>query len=422
MNPYAVLEVEESASETEIRKAYKKQALRYHPDKVTDPAEKEVNEVKFKEITHAYEILTGKAKDNTQYNDEGDFGPEFFQPGFSSGDYGSTAKPQFHPGQNKDVFVDVPLTLFERYNGKNVKFQLSRDVLCENCEGSGWRRRKNGSLYEPPQVDCHKCHGEGYVISTVRAMFGMVTQQKIWCKTCHFTGKVDARPNSDKNKCSMCHARGLVAKRETIIVPILRGVNVGDVVPIPGMCDQTLDGNLPGNLMFRVQEKASGLRPLPQLERRGNDFFMTLDLPLVDALSGFDDRFLTTTFDDRTLTWSMPRGKVVRPGDILKVAGEGWPFCAEGSGTYSFGDLYVTVNIVFPPDNWFSERGDLTQLHNLIPASLSQSQSEPQPDPQNSERIGNYEVVHELPQKPEESSHQFTPEQEGEMPPECHAQ
>lgn len=429
MNPHEVLGVDESASEAEIRKAYKKQALKYHPDKVTDPAEKEVNETKFKEITHAYEILTGKAKGGSQYeefDEEMGFGAEFFQQGFPGESGGMPPPPPPRQRKNEDVVVEIALTIFEMYNGKNVKFQLSKDVVCSNCEGSGWRRRKNGALYDPPLVDCHKCHGKGFTEHSMRTPFGFSTVQRRACETCHAAGKVRSRPGSEKHKCAMCKGRGLVSKQETVLVSVERGASVGDTVRMAKMADQTLDGNEPGDLVFVVKEKDPGARQLPGFERRGNDLYISVDLPLVDALSGFDDFVIAQTYDDRTLTWSMPRGKVVRPGDILKVPGEGWPYREEGGdSTCLFGDLYVTINIEFPPDYWFSERGDLTQLQNILPTSKSHQDEDKRADPKNQERIANYEVVRELPPQPEEP--QSNPYAEAnaraqDVPPECATQ
>lgn len=396
MNPYQILEISEEATEVEIRKAYKKQALRYHPDKVTDPAEKEANEIKFKEITHAYEILTNKnGTGHSSFDDpdDADF-MNFFTQDFSGYDNGPPPPPP-NTMKNEDVVIEIKLTMKELYNGKNIKFQLSRNVVCELCEGNGWKRRKNGNLYDPPLIDCRKCSGKGYTERKLRTPFGFNTIQRRACTKCMSHGKVRARPTSDKNKCKKCRGDGLLKVDENVTISIPRGYVEGDKITLKKLADQTLDGKEPGDIIFVVKQEKNISVKSPNFEKRGNNLYMTTTISLLEAISGFESKFLTETFDDRKLTWSSAKGKVIRPGDILKISNEGWPISDESKHNLSFGDLYVTINIEFPPDNWFSEKNDLIQLQNILPEGRQSTKIEL--DPRNSENITNYEIVNELP-------------------------
>ncbi|SMN21654.1 similar to Saccharomyces cerevisiae YLR090W XDJ1 Putative chaperone, homolog of E. coli DnaJ, closely related to Ydj1p [Maudiozyma saulgeensis] len=424
MNPYEVLEISEEATEVEIRKAYKKQALRYHPDKVIDPTEKEVNEIKFKEITHAYEILTNKDSNglfgstDQDYDDpeDADF-RNFFTQDFNGG-----PPPPPPQRKNPDVLIEIELTTKELYNGKVIKFKLSKSVVCETCEGNGWRRRKNGNLYDPPLIDCSKCHGKGFTERTMRTPFGFSTVQRLACTKCSSVGKIRARPNSEKNRCKKCHGDGLVQIEDTITISVPRGYQNDDTITLAKQADQTLDGKDPGDIVFVIKEKKNSTK----LERHNNNLFMFTTVTLMEAISGFRDKYLVKTYDDRTLMWSIPSGKVLRPGDIIKISGEGWPTAGNTSHTVTFGDLYVTINIEFPPDNWITEKNDLVQLQNILPG-VKQSKEETIPmDAKNCEHINSFDIVHELPKEEEpQENYNARPSDAGqhqEGVPECSTQ
>lgn len=422
MNPYDVLQIGEDATETEIRKAYRKLALLYHPDKVTDPKEKEVNEVAFKEITHAYEILTNKDSNGQFEYDNDDEGADFMN--FFQQHHAEQRPPPPTQQTNPDVIIELELTIAELYNGKNVKFQLKKDIICDNCEGNGWRRRKNGQLYDPPLVGCTSCNGKGNTERTMRTPFGFSTIQEIPCKKCNMKGKIKSRPNSDKNKCQKCHSDGLIKENKTLLVSIPRGFVETDTIRFEKESDQTIDGKDPGDIVFVIKEKpvTKGDRRM-KMQRLGSmDLFMTLTISLVEAVSGFDNKFLTKTLDDRELTFSVPKGKVIRPGDILKIPHEGWPL---NNGS-EFGSLYVAIDIEFPPDNWFSEKNDLIQLQNILPSAVGK-QDDKSEDPRNSENVFSYEIVKELPSDKEESDENNYKNNEQDYtypqgPPECKTQ
>ena len=441
MNPYEVLGVDVGASETDIRKAYKKLALKYHPDKVLDPDEKLENEIRFKEITTAYEQLmkgdytnkhryTGFDDDSNNfgfgYDFDYDFGDEFMNffggmPRDNNGsrgdghhrynDSGGSGSKDRHSA--KDVVIELELTLGELYNGKIIKFQLKRDILCSTCRGNGWKLRKNGQVYDPPIVECKRCGGHGFTEKEVKTPFGFTTVREVKCSKCNGLGKFKARPGSDKNKCKICLGTGLVKETKPLVVDIPRGSVEGDTVVFPKEADQSLDGSEPGDLVFVVREKQvtateSGEEPETiLLKRKGNDLYLDFTISLADAITGLEKRFLTRTFDGRILSLTTPRGKVLKPGNVLKITGEGWPIKKSlgRENFYSkqqFGDLYVILTIEFPRDNWLHERQDIDKLRTILPSVDSTKRSHQQQvnqhsDPRNLEIVTNIEVLDELP-------------------------
>ena len=436
MNPYEVLGVEFGATESDIRKAYKKLALKYHPDKVLDPDEKLENEIRFKEITTAYEqLMKGDYVDRSAFDDDYnsnnfgfdfDFGDEFmnFFGGmphdingsrgnghnrYNEGGDGSGSGKGKHSA--KDVIIELELTLAELYNGKIIKFQLKRDIICNTCRGNGWKLRKNGQIYDPPVVECKRCAGHGFTQKEVKTPFGFTTVREVKCSKCNGLGKFKARPGSDKNKCKTCLGTGLVKESKPLVVDIPRGSVEGDTVVFSKEADQSLDGSEPGDLVFVVREKEvtateDGKELDNILKRKGNDLFLDFTISLAEAITGLEKRFLTRTFDGRILSLTTPRGKVLKPGNVLKITGEGWPIKKSfgKDNAYSkqqFGDLYVILTVEFPPDNWLHERQDINKLRTILPSvdntKRSHQRVNQHDDPRNLEIVTSMEILDELP-------------------------
>lgn len=399
---YDVLGVSADATQAEIKRAYRKLALQHHPDKVSDESLREESEVKFKEITAAHEILIDEEKrahydryGTTNGSDFFDGGNEFEDAAFMNffHNFGD-AKPGGPGGfeesvgdRSADVQVPLSLSMADCYNGKSFKFQSRRNVVCERCLGSGWRRR-NGQVVPPPEVVCKPCGGQGFKQRIRRVAPGFATTENIKCATCNGKGKHATRPNSDKNKCKKCSGVGLLKESKALKVSIPRGSRQGDLVVLEGEADQEIGKSVTGDLIFVVEEGTECPEGV-DLTRQGFDLVTHLTISLAEAITGFN-RPLTKTLDGRILKLSVPAGKVIRPGDILKVPSEGWPIDAKRTG-----DLYVVVHIEFPPDNWFSERSDLLQVRNVLPAERNTSLLEE--DPGNTEIITKMSVVTELP-------------------------
>lgn len=413
---YEVLGVLPDASHIEIKRAYRKLALQHHPDKVIDESQRETSEIRFKEVTAAYEILSDEekrsrydlsgdsAEDAQFYNGQGqgfedDAFMNFFH-NFASGPSanGNGMYESYDDGQNdrsKDVQIPLNVTMADCYNGRSFKFQSKRTVVCDRCEGSGWRRR-NGHNVPPPQTECKSCNGRGSKQRIRRFAPGFATTETIECTTCSGKGKYATRPNSEKNQCKKCKGKGIITESKPLTVSIPRGCRHGDQIKLSGEADQEIGKSIAGDLIFIIQEGAECPEKV-NLERSGYNLITHLSLSLAEAITGFD-KILTKTLDGRILRLNVPPGKVIRPGNVIKVEQEGWPL--NGHAT-KFGDLYVIVHIEFPPDNWFSEKSDLLQIRNVLPSEMKTANvvidTDMSDDPGNTESITNMKIINGLP-------------------------
>lgn len=405
-SPYEILGVNKDATEQEIKRAYKKLALKYHPDKVIDPNDKIINEIKFKEITNAYHSLINGdyTSDNEQNNKNNN--DDFFN-------FFNQQRTNTSNNNNKEdepEIIKLPLTIKEMYNGKLSTFNIKRDILCSLCLGNGWKRHKNGTIYNPPIISCKSCNGIGYMEKIIQDPNFIFYQyiKRITCQRCNGRGKYKARPSNDSNKCGKCHGVGVYKDMTKLMVTVPRGSQIGDQILLDGGGDYILILQKYRDLIFEIDGKI--MNPLEakyiHLIKNGGDLVMDLNVSLTEALIGLKDTFLTRTFDDRLLYITTPRGKVIRPGEILKIKGEGWP--TQGNSTTStsvveFGDLFIKCNVIFPPDHWTNEKNDFLTLQNLLPSTKNtgdnHDNNEPKPnDPLNSETITHFESVDSIPE------------------------
>lgn len=241
---YEVLGVDKKASEDEIKKAYRRIAIKYHPDRQQGKSEAEQKEAeeKFKEAAEAYDVLHDPKKresydqfgfDGAKMGGFGGFGGGSFSMddifsmfgdvfggrggfgGFSG--FGGGAQRQQHRGS--DLRLKVRLSLQEVATGCTKKFKVRKDVTCTHCHGTG---AEGGSGTET----CPTCHGQGYVIRTTQSLFGMMQSQSI-CPNCHGEGTII------KNKCHECNGEGVVKGEEVVEINIPAGVAEGMVVNVP---------------------------------------------------------------------------------------------------------------------------------------------------------------------------------------------
>ncbi|OVF11289.1 putative DnaJ protein-like [Clavispora lusitaniae] len=373
---YEILEVESSASTSEIKKAYRKLALRYHPDKVSED-EREEAELKFKEISHAYEILIDDDKrsdydlygttdgaatgmggfDSNPFNGYGsqEYGGDDFYNFFSHMNDNGPRQQRPTPGRTDDAHMDVDVTLEDLYVGKVVKITSTRNILCSTCQGTGARKKAAAKV-------CGACEGQGYTTKIKRVGPGLASQFHVDCETCKGTGKV----LRTKDRCKSCQGEKLQEETKILEFEIAPGSRSGDSIVLKGEADQS-PGKQTGDVVLTVHCKEH-----ERFVRKDDDLFVKHKIPLVEALCGFS-KVITTHLDGRAIHLSTPRGKVLRPGDYLKIKGEGMPVKSRSSWFSTGpkkGDMYVEVEIEFPEDNWFLEKNDVMKLANLLPSDL----------------------------------------------------
>ncbi len=342
---YEVLGVERTASADEIKRAYKKIAIKYHPDR--NPGDKEAEE-KFKQAAEAYDVLRDPEK-RSRYdqfgaagvNGAGGFGgfgggqgmnlEDIFSMfgdifgghsgfgGFGGFGGGGSAKRQY---RGSDLRLKVKLTLQEIAAGVTKKFKVRKDVACPDCHGSGC---ENGHHPET----CPTCHGAGYVMRTQRSMFGMV-QTQAPCPTCHGEGTVI------KDKCQKCHGDGVVNGEEIVEINIPAGVAEGMVVNVPGKGNAAKHGGVPGDIQVLVEEE-----PHPDFVRDENDLIHTLLLTVSQAALG--DTIEVPTIDGKARVKIEPG---TQPGKVLRLRGKGLP-AVQGYG-YGTGDIVINISVYIP--------------------------------------------------------------------------
>ncbi|SGZ51882.1 CIC11C00000002373 [Sungouiella intermedia] len=381
---YEILEIDSSSSSGDIKRAYRKLALRYHPDKVSEEERGEA-EIKFKEISHAYEILIDDTK-RLEYDLYGTtdgmgngMGPGLagfdanpFGNGFGYQEYGADDFSNFFslynsgapPGarsntvnRTPDAELEVNVTLEELYVGKVVKITSTRNVICHTCQGTG--ARKKAAVKE-----CTMCSGKGYTTKIKRVGPGLVSQFHVDCSTCKGTGKM----MRSKDKCKHCGGEKVVEETKILEFEILPGSKSGESVVLKGESDE-FPGKQTGDVILTFHCKDH-----EKIVRKGDDLYIKYRISLVDALSGFS-KVVMKHLDGRAIHVTTPKGKVVRPGDYLKIKGEGMPIKGSTgwfSSTQKRGDLYIEMDIEFPPDNWYLEKNDLVKLKNLLPTELKE--------------------------------------------------
>ena len=358
---YEVLGIDKNASEDEIKKAYRKLAIKYHPDR--NPGSKEAEE-KFKEAAEAYDVLHDPQKrqqyDQFGFNAPGAGGYGGFGEtgGFSMDDIfsmfgdvfgghgggfrgfgGFSGESNRQPPQYRgsDLRLKVKLSLQEIATGVTKKFKVKKDVTCTHCHGSG---AENGSGSET----CPTCHGSGVVVKTVRTMLGMM-QTQTECPTCHGEGTVI------KDKCRLCHGTGVVKGEEIVEIKIPAGVAEGMVVNVPGKGNAGQRNGISGNIQVYIEEEENDT-----FIRDGQDVIYNLLLDFPTAALGGE-------VEIPTLEGTRVRIKIdagTQPGKALRLRGKGLP-TVQGYGS-GRGDLVVHVSVFVPKRLTLEEKNLLENL------------------------------------------------------------
>ncbi|CAI5760003.1 unnamed protein product [Candida verbasci] len=411
---YEILGVESSASEIEIRKAYRKLALKYHPDKVNED-EREESEIKFKEISMAYEILIDDEKrdEYDRYGTTGNGfgnGPNFngnpFEQfyGGDNGYYDGNDFYNFFNNMNKerqpsnkteDAHIEVEITLEELYKGKVIRTTSTRNIICTLCKGNGLKST-NVQFKK-----CSTCNGDGQVRKIKRVGPGLVAQEYVECSSCKGVGKI----YRSKDKCKLCKGSRVVEETKILEFEIPKGSPNQGVIIKKEESDQ-YPGKITGDVLLEYSCKEH-----KTFKREQDDLFVSYKIPLVDALSGFSG-VICSHLDGRGIKISTPKGKVIRPGDFIKIPGQGMPKIEKSwFKSEQFGDLYIEIDIEFPQDNWYVEKNDLTKLQNILPTQLS-TKLEQLSIPEPNIELFDISIVQELPvyEKEKEESYQEVPQ------------
>ena len=342
---YEVLGVEKTASEDEIKRAYKKLAIKYHPDR--NPGDKEAEE-KFKEAAEAYEVLHDAQKrqrydqfgfdgvsgaggfgGGAGFSDINDifsaFGDIFEGMGFGGGfggfggSRGGRRKPVY---KGRDQRLRVELTLQEIVNGTTKKFKIKNDVQCDHCHGSG---------SEDGKVDtCPRCHGQGVVIETHQSFLGMMQSQSV-CPECRGEGTVI------KNKCHECHGEGIKPGESIIEVNFPAGLAEGMVLNLDGKGGAGPHNGVPGDLQIIIKEKEDDT-----FLRDGNDLVYNLLLTIPQATLGCS--LEVPTIDGKAIINIAPG---TQPGTVLRLRGKGIPE-VQGYNRGQRGDEVINISVYMP--------------------------------------------------------------------------
>lgn len=345
---YEVLGVEKSATADEIKKAYRKKAIQFHPDK--NPGDKEAEE-KFKEAAEAYDVLSNPDK-RARYDQFGHAGmsgaagggfdgfgqnmsmDDIFSMfgdifggrggGFGGGFGFGGGRPAQRKFRGSDLRVKVKLSLKEISTGVEKKFKLKKYVTCDHCHGSGAEGQGGTET-------CPTCHGTGSVTHTQQSIFGMVQSQSV-CPQCGGEGKII------KNKCKHCAGEGIVYGEEVVEVKIPAGVAEGMQLSVNGKGNAGKHNGVAGDLLVVIEEEKH-----PELIRDEDDLIYNLLLSIPTAALGGTVEI--PTIDSKVKVKIEPG---TQPGKVLRLRGKGLPSVNSYGYTTGTGDLLVNVSVYVP--------------------------------------------------------------------------
>ncbi|KAH7824153.1 putative chaperone DnaJ domain protein [Monocercomonoides exilis] len=327
---YEVLGVSRTATEKEIKRAYKKLSLKYHPDKNKDVPKEEAEKL-FAEIAYAYEVLSDPDKRRT-YDQHGEKAVQQGQTSggndplsifkrFMGGQDTTPGKKQKQPGRDLPAILECDLE--ELYIGTSVDIVVNHRTICPKCAGTGAKR---GGM-----TTCPHCNGKGAYLQQQQTPIGILQMQK-QCDHCQGTGKVVGQ------KCGKCKGEGTVLTEDKQVVFVDPGAKDGEEMSYQEMGDASSDYET-GRLVLKIRE-----RPHPLYTRKGNDLHTFVVISIHDALIGLEAK--VKQLDGRTITIDR-RGMCTAHGEVVKVPGEGMPIKDDVSFGVK-GDLYVEFRVQFP--------------------------------------------------------------------------
>lgn len=337
---YEVLGLQKGASDDEIKRAFRKLALKYHPDR--NPNDKEAEE-KFKEINEAYQVLSdpqkkaqydqfgttdfggagaGQGFGGFDFSDFGGFGDifdSFFGGGFSGGG-GSSRRRRNSPQKGSDLEYTINLTFEEAVFGTKKEININKNETCSHCHGTG---AKPGTK---PRT-CDKCGGTGQVRTQRNTPLGSFVSMNT-CDKCGGTGQVI------KDYCSHCKGKGKIRKHKKINVNIPAGVDNGNIIPIRGQGEAGSNGGPSGDLYINIKVASS-----PKFKREGFDIYIESHISFGKAVFGTTLKVPTI---DGEVKYDVPSG--TQSGTVFRLRGKG----VEKVNGHGRGDQYVKLIVDVP--------------------------------------------------------------------------
>ena len=339
---YEVLGVSRNSSEIEIKKAYRKLALKYHPDRAPEDKKKEYEE-KFKEISQAYSILSDKSKKD-QYDQYGQtFEGSPFGQGFSQQDFGSfhdafggqdifedlgfsrifeqmfgfRARPSQTTQYGQDIIMDTEIDLEDAFHGVKKEIQLKKMNVCEKCNGKGGKSLKK----------CSICQGSGFEQVRSNSLFGMFIQQRP-CSKCHGRGEVP------EEICPECRGQGRIKKISNIKITIPAGIDNGQTLKMSNQGEVGPYGGPAGDLFINVH-----IWPHKKFQRQGDSLVLNLNINFTQAALG--DKIEIQTLAEK-IRLKIPSG--IQSGEMIELRGKGMPkLYGRGNGS-----LIIKVQVDIP--------------------------------------------------------------------------
>ncbi|RWS21467.1 molecular chaperone-like protein [Leptotrombidium deliense] len=344
---YDILEVKPNCSDSDLKKAYRKLALKYHPDKNPNEGER------FKLISQAYEVLSNpdKRRIYDQHGEqgikEGGGGASFSSPmDMFEMFFGMGSRRQHQgPKRGKDVVYQMAVTLEQLYNGATKKLSIQKKVICEKCEGRGTKNPNQG-----PEK-CTNCRGSGMQVRIEHLGPSIVQQIQTVCQECGGKGEKIAH----KDRCKSCEGKKFTKEKKILEVHIDKGMEDGQKITFSGEGDMEPGLEQPGDIIVVLDEQSHETFK----RARNEDLAMSMEITLTEALCGFQKG--VKTLDGRTLVVTSLPGEVVKHGAVKCVYNEGMP---RWKNPFEKGKLIVQFLVKFPTT---VDPKIVSQLETILP-------------------------------------------------------